>query len=173
MSMSYEQMVDGCRHRDAKAQRALYDELAPMAMGVCLRYCADRDEAQDLLQDGMVRIFEKIDTLQEPKKLRSWAYSIMVNRCVQHLRRSRRERLTDELDSVAEESDLSPFSMRDIVEALHQIDARQRLVFNLCAIEERSSDEVAALLGISAGNVRIMLHRARAVMREYLEKKLN
>ena len=172
MSMSYEQMVDGCRRHDAKAQRALYDELAPMAMGVCMRYCTDRDEAQDLLQDGMVRVFEKIGSLKEPQKLRSWVYSIMVNCCVQHLRQARHERVSDELDTVADEADLTPFTMRDIVEALHQIDNRQRLVFNLCAIEGRSSDDVASEMGISAGNVRIMLYRARATMRAYLEKKL-
>ena len=55
MSMDYAQIVEGCRRRDAKAQRALYDEMAPMAMGVCMRYAKSRADAQDIMQDGFVK----------------------------------------------------------------------------------------------------------------------
>ena len=66
MSNEYTRMVEGCRRRDAKAQRALYDAMAPMAMGVCMRYARDREQAMDILQDGFIKVYENISKLLEP-----------------------------------------------------------------------------------------------------------
>ena len=80
----YTQLVEDCRRRDREAMRRLYEATAPMALGVCMRYCGDRETAQDLMQDGYVRIFEGIGRLREPERLMAWVYQVMVNVCLTH-----------------------------------------------------------------------------------------
>lgn len=173
MSMPYAQMVDGCRRHDTKAQRALYDELAPMAMGVCNRYSVDRDEAKDILQDGFVKVFERIATLRDPQKLRSWTYNIMVNTCIQHYRRARHTILRELEDAPVEEDVELPYTMDDIVEAMSALTPAQRMAFNLCCVEERPFNEAASEMKCSEVNVRVLLFKARNRMRQYLESKNN
>ena len=169
MSMDYAQMVEGCRNHKPAAQRALYDEFASMVLGVCQRYATCRDEANDLLQDSMVKVFEKIGTLHDAAKLQSWIYSIAVNTCLQYCRRSR---LTFEADLDVQSGDNEelPYTAEEIVEAMESVTPAQRLVFNLCCIEEMTYEEVAAKLRCSETNVRGLLFRARAGMRDYLMK---
>ncbi|MBR2959066.1 MAG: sigma-70 family RNA polymerase sigma factor [Bacteroidales bacterium] len=172
MALSNQQMVEGCRKHNAKAQRALYDELAPMCMGVCHRYIADRDEAQDLLQDGFVRIFEQIGRLRDPDKLRPWAYAVMVNTCVSYLRRAKRLRVMEDLAHLSMEPDeeaLVPYSMADIRKAIDSLSERTRTAFNLCAIDGRSAADAAERMGTTEGNVRLLVCRARAILRQELE----
>ena len=86
MEEMYTQLVEECRRRDRRAMRRLYETTAPMAMGVCMRYCRNREEAQDVMQDGYVKVFERIGRLREPEKLMAWVYQLMVNECLNHLR---------------------------------------------------------------------------------------
>lgn len=171
MSMSYAEMVEGCRRRNAKAQRALYDELAPMAMGVCYRYTVDRDEAHDMLQDGFVKVFERIGTLRDPQKLRSWTYNIMVNTCIQHYRRSRHTVLQEMDELVDEVASEMPYTMEEIVEAMGTISPTQRMAFNLCCVEELSMAEAAQKMNCNEVAVRVALCKARKKMRNFLENK--
>lgn len=170
MSMDYAQMVEGCRRRKPAVQRALYDEFAPMVLGVCLRYAYCRDDANDLLQDSMVSIFEKIASLRDASKLQGWIYSVAVNTCLQYCRRKRRLSFEEDMDVYSgEEADL-PFTAEEIVKAMESVTPAQRLVFNLCCVEEMSFEEVANKLKCSESNVRGLLFRARAGMRDYLMK---
>ncbi len=171
MSMSYAEMVDGCRRRNAKAQRALYDELAPMAAGICRRYSADRDEAKDMLQDGFVKVYERIGSLRDPQKLRSWVYNIMVNTCIQHYRKARHTVLMEMDNEAKEETEELQYGMEDIVRALATLSAVQRIAFNLCCAEEYSYKDAAEQMGCSEGAVRVALSRARMNLRQYLENK--
>ena len=95
MEPDYTQIVEGCRRRDPQSQRALYDALAPMALGVCMRYSHDRHTAQDLMQDGFVKVFENIARLKQPERLGAWVYQIMVNRCINHCKKRREELCPD------------------------------------------------------------------------------
>ena len=169
--MTEAQIVEGCRRHNAKAQRALYDELSPMAMGVCYRYSSSRDEANDMLQDGFVKVYEKIGTLRDPQRLRSWVYNIMVNTCIQHYRRSRNTVL-QEMDDIAEDdSQEMPYTMEDIVEAMATISPTQRMAFNLCCVEELSMKEAAERMSCNETAVRVALCKAHKKMRHYLENK--
>lgn len=170
MSMSYAQMVEGCRKHDPKAQRALYDEVAPMAMGVCTRYSSSADEARDLLQDGLIKVFEHISTLRDPQKLRSWTYNIMVNTCIQHHRKTRHLMLDEDMDTYTDDDNSLPYTMDEIVDAMQTLTAAQRTVFNLCCIEGMEFEAVAQKLRCSPVNVRAQLSKARSRMRKHLEK---
>ena len=169
MSMDYAQMVEGCRNHKPAAQRALYDEFASMVLGVCQRYATCRDEANDLMQDSMVKVFEKIGTLHDAAKLQSWIYSIAVNTCLQYCRRSRLTFEAD-LDVQSGDNDEMPYTADEIVEAMESVTPAQRLVFNLCCIEECSYDEAALKLRCSNVNVRVLLCKARRNLRSILEQ---
>lgn len=166
--MDNAQMVEGCRRRDAKAQRALYDAMAPMVMGVCMRYANDRSEAQDMLQDGFLKVFERIGSLGDSERLVSWVYNLTVNTCIDHCRR-RRKWLSLEGEEVEVPSiDFYPYAAEEVINAMQQLSPMQRTVFNLCEVEGYELDEVAERLHSTNLNVRVALSRAKKILREIL-----
>lgn len=170
MSMDYAQMVKGCRKRDAKAQRALYDAMAPMAMGVCIRYARDREEARDYMQDGFVKVFENVGKLKDCETLRTWVYKTMLNTCIDHCRIRKEVEPIDNYDVRAVETD--PYTMEEIVLAMQKLPKIHRTVFNLCDIEGYKLEEVAKELKSSYNSVKVALCRARKMMGELLEGKI-
>src|SRR5574344_861746 len=88
--MDEQQLIDGCVKRKSKAQKALYDAYAPLMMSVCIRYVRDRDRAQDVLQDGFVKVFTKIDTYNASGQFGGWIRRIFVTTALEHLRSNKR-----------------------------------------------------------------------------------
>ena len=168
MSDDYTQIVEGCRRRDAKAQRALYDTMAPMAMGVCMRYARNREEAQDWMQDGFIKVYEKLGSLREPAKLGAWVYQIMVNVCINHYHRAKHAVEVDDDPTLAVTMPLDPFAAEEIVAALQQLTAPQRTVFNMVEVEGYSCVEVAQELKQEPSSIRSTLCRAKAQLRALL-----
>ena len=165
------QIVEGCRRRDPRSQRALYDALAPMAMGVCMRYARDRHTAQDLMQDGFLKVFENISRLRQPERVGAWAYQVMVNRCINHCKQQRPVQSLDDNVPSPVTMPLDPFADEEIVLALQQLPPQQRLVFNLIEVEDRPYEEVAAQLRCSEVNLRALLSRAKARLRDLLTER--
>lgn len=169
MRDDYTQLVKRCRKHDEKAMRELYDEMAPMAMGVCMRYCRSHEEAQDLFQEGFLKVFEHIDSLREPRSVGAWIYHIMVNVCVEY-HRSRKEMRNVELaEHETVTLPLDPFGMEEIVKALQQLPPQQQTVFNLVEVEGYSYEEVSERLSITVSSARSTLCRAKAMLRERLK----
>ena len=175
MSVDYTQMVEGCRHRDRRAQRALYDAFASMAMGVCMRFVPDREEARDLMQDGFIRVFERIGQVKDPQQVGGWIYKVMINVCIKHYRRQMRQVslvLTDEMVESGEwkvGSGERCVGNEEVVEALHLLSPQRRVVFNLIAVEEYDYNEAAKELHCSEVNVRALYSRAKKELREILK----
>ena len=139
-----------------------------MAMGVCMRYSHNREQAQDLMQDGFIKVFEKLGTLKNPEKIGAWIYQIMVNVCVDYCKTLRPVQLLDDTVVEAVSQPLDPFSMSEIVEAMQHLPSHQRIIFNLVEVEGYRCEEVAQRLGLSASGVRAALSRAKASLRETL-----
>lgn len=165
------QIVDGCRRRDAKAQRALYDAMAPMVGGVCARYSRDHDESQDMVQDVFVKIFERIGTLKQTDNLRSWVYSTAVNTAIDHCRRRVRVLSMDVIDMDVPAVETDPYMMEAILAAMRRLTPMLRTVFNMCDIEGYTLDEAAERLGSNNQAVRTALCRARREIRKELEMR--
>lgn len=168
MEPDYTQLVQACRRGDAKAQRQLYDLMAPMALGVCMRYTRDRDTAQDLMQDGFIRVFENLSRLRKPESLGPWVYQVMVNRCINHCRREARHLSLDDTQPPAVTLPLDPFAEEEIVAAIQQLPPQQRLTFNLVEVEQYSYSEAAAHLKCSEHTVRATLSRAKTRLKQIL-----
>lgn len=184
MKTDMEQLVEGCKRKDPKAQRSLYDEYAPKLLGLCMRYTHSRDEAQDLLHDGFIKIFESIGTLSNPQVLEVWMQRIMSHLCIDYLTRDKQLRYTDlnsmeeylsteEDDSDEMANDYNGLSMEQIVNAIQSLPSHYQLIFNLCGVEERSTKEVAEMLHLSENNIRQILLRARSSLKKKLRNRIN
>ena len=172
MTADYTQIIEGCRRHDRKAQQALYEAMAPMAMGVCMRYANDRDEAQDLLQDGFVRVFERIGQMRDPERLAAWVYQLMLNVSLRHYHRKMR-RKSIEMEAMEQEVTLplDPFANEEIVAALQRIAPAQRMAFNLVTVEGYSYADAAEKMNCSEVNVRALCSRAKMELRNLLKAK--
>lgn len=171
MVADYAHIIEGCRRHDRKAQRALYDTFAPMAMGLCMRYASDRDAAQDLMQDGFVRVFENIGRLRDPERLGAWIYRLMLNECLRQLRRQQRTRYVVDNQVEGVQLPLDPFGTEEVVAALQRLAPAQRMAFNLIEVEGYTYEEAAEMMKSSEVNVRALLSRAKSCLREMLTKR--
>lgn len=169
MTEGYAHIVAGCRRHDRRAQRMLYDTFAPMAMGVCMRYAHDRDEAQDLLQEGFVKVFENIGRLRDAERVGAWIYRLMVNVCLNYYRRHVRPRYIDEEGVDGVQQPLDPFGTEEVAEALRCLTPAQRVAFNLVEVEGYSFEEAAEKMRCTEVNVRALLCRAKGRLREELK----
>ena len=178
MKSDIEQVVDACRRKDAWAQKRLYDEFAPKMLGICMRYTHSRDEAQDLLHDGFIKIFENIGDLQNPLAIEAWMKQIMVNISINYVTRDQNIYYTDidQLpDSVwTEDPDSSdteetpPCTLRQIVAAIQSLPKQYRIVFNLHEVEDMDFNEIAQKLHKPEVTIRSTLSRARKMLKDKL-----
>ena len=181
MKSDIDQVVDACRRKDARAQKRLYDEFAPKMLGVCMRYTHSRDEAQDLLHDGFIKIFETIDTLQKTDSIESWMNQIMVHMAINYVSRQRNIQYTDLnllpdyclIDQTEDDdkSELPNYSLEQIVNAIQHLPAQCRLVFNMYAIDDMDLPQIARRLHKPESTVRGSLFRARDLLRKSLENR--
>jgi RNA polymerase sigma-70 factor (ECF subfamily) len=169
--MTDEEIIDGCIKKKALAQKELYDKYSKRMMGVCLRYCDNQEEGEDILQNGFVHVFEKIESFKGTGALEGWIRKIIVNTALTHLRKNKKlEQNTDldELDLVMEDqSQLGDgFAAKELLKIIQTLPPGFRTVFNLHAIEGYSHKEIGDMLGITEGTSKSQYSRAKT----YLQK---
>ncbi len=171
--MNDEQLVKGCVSGNAIAQRELYNRFSPRMMGLCLRYARNEEEAQDILQDGFVKVFEKLPSFKSEGVLEGWVRKIMVNTALDYIRKAKLDR--NNVDFVAVDYKvgnnayvLESMAAEDLLEMLQQLPASYRLAFNLYAIEGYSHKEIADMLGISIGSSKSQYARAKEHLRKLI-----
>jgi RNA polymerase sigma-70 factor (ECF subfamily) len=146
--------------------------------GVCLRYCSSREDAEDLLHDGFVKVFEKIGSFKGQSALETWMTRVFVNEAISRIRKrkSRGEWFTldaeTEVADDAEEADEpeNEWNADTVMQAVAALPDKYRIIINLYAIEQRTHKEISELLGIAEGASKSQLSRARAMLRELLHK---
>lgn len=178
MKLDEEQLLAACRKNDQHALKQLYDTYAPSMLGICMRYVRDRDDAQDVLHDGFIKILENLKDLKEPAALTTWIKTIMVNTAINYVRMSK-SMMLDPLDEHTE--DLQEDTMRhdefrlyepeQIVAAIQQLPDMQRLIFNLYEIEGYSDEELADEFHVKPTSIRSIVSRSRKQIFNILEKK--
>jgi RNA polymerase sigma factor (sigma-70 family) len=160
--MTEEQLVSGCIKADPAAQKQLYDRFSRKMFGVCLRYSASREEAEDLLQDAFLTVFEKISSYKSAGSLEGWIRRIMVNTALQHFRKQRIQWAegSEYNDPVAPEE--VNLETRELLRLIQGLPTGFRTVFNLYAIEGFTHPEIGQMLGISENTSKSQYARARA-----------
>jgi RNA polymerase sigma factor (sigma-70 family) len=169
-----QELVQGCIAGKRATQKALYDLYAKKMIAVCLRYAKTSFEAEDIMQEAFIKVFEHIKTFKGECPLEFWIRRIMVNTALKHHRKKMYVSSIDESDKIEnipeEEFILSGYAYEDLLGMIQSLAPRYQLVFNLYAIEGYSHKEIATMLEISEGTSKSQYSRARAILKNMLER---
>ena len=157
------------------AQKSFYELFAGKMFAVCLRYCSRREEAEDVLQEGFIKVFENLQRFRFEGSLEGWVKRIMINTALGWLR-ARNVRFVEGGDIPVPEMQLSPgiieqMSSKEIMDLILQLPAGYRTVFNLHALEGYSHAEIAQMLGIREVTSRSQYLKARKSLQDLIAKK--
>lgn len=162
------QLAKSLIKRDEKAQRYFYERYSGKFLGICCRYISDRMEAEDVMVESMMKIFEKVDQFNFSGSFEGWAKRIVVNEALMFLRK--RKNISVEFDSQdftePEVIEGGRLEVEDLLEIVNSLPEGYKTVFNLYAIEGYSHTEIAQLLQISEGTSKSQLSRARAILQQ-------
>lgn len=175
-------LVQEAQKGDRSAQKALFEILAPTMMGVCMRYGNNREEAEDLLHDGFIRLFERLDKYSFQSPIEAWSRRVFVNMCINHVTRGKRKHFYEEIEedklAQTETNDsayadlLDKMEMKEILQCIHDLPEKYRLVLNLYAIDGLSHQQIADQCKISVGASKSRLSRARVLLNKLIEKRI-
>ena len=175
MGNTYDQhLIDSCKRGDRASQKVLYDSLAPKMFSICIRYIGDRTAAQDVLQDGFVTLFSKLDSFKGEGSFEGWARRIFVTTALMELRKKDALKMSEELEVVrgvkAETvGQLENISYRELMSLVTSLPPGFRTVFNLYAIEGYSHKEISQMLEITETTSRTQLRRARLWLQDKIK----
>lgn len=174
--LDYASLIEGCRSGNRLSQKALYDALSRKMFAVCLRYMGDREAAEDVLQDGFVTLFSKLDSFSGAGSFEGWARKIFVNTALMSLRRKDVLRNTEEVDAAFGISSESPtpvqqIGYRELMKLVSELPPGFRTVFNMYVIEGYSHKEISAALGVTEVTSRSQLQRARMLLQDKIKEK--
>lgn len=174
---SFKRLVKACLKGDSEAQRALYDSLSPKMFPVCLRYMSSREEAEDVLQEGFVTLFSKLDSYSGAGSFEGWARKIFVNTALMQLRKNDVLKESEDLEGAWDISSQDPtviqnIGYQELLEIIESLPTGFRTVFNMYVIEGYSHKEIGEALGISENTSRSQLQRARMILQKKILEKL-
>ena len=170
--MTEHELIKGCVKQDSACQRLLFEQHAGKFMTICLRYCNDVMEAEDILQEGFIRIFNNLHQFKFEGSFEGWMRRVVVNVALKHLQKKRlqfveikeEQNQGSQIDSYA----FSSLGEDDLMKLIQQLPDGYRAVFNLNVIEGYSHDEIAEMLGIQASTSRSQLVKARKMLQQQI-----
>lgn len=174
MADTLEILIEGCINGDRGSQEKLYRQFSAAMYGLCMQYASSEEDAQDILQDGFVKVFKKIEQVRDAKAFPGWIRRLMINTALERYRSQVVMHRLDEEPMVLKEQiteeTLDEINAEALVLMIRDLPPRYRMVFNLYAIEGYSHKEIAEKLGISDGTSKSNLSRARAILQEKVKR---
>lgn len=162
------QLITALQRADSRAQKALFERYSSKMLTICVRYVSNRYEAEEILMDGFMRVFEKVGQYKSEGSFEGWIRRIMVNESLMYLRRNKQWKAEIALEDALPEADTSfadqDLMAEDLLNLLEQLPTGYKTVFNLYAIEGYTHAEIAESLGITESTSKSQLHRARALL---------
>lgn len=169
-------LISGCIEGNRRMQEELYRRFSPRMYAVCLRYAGTAEEAQDILQEGFIKIFKKLETFRGDGSFEGWIRRIFVNTAIEHFRRKKYlQPVTEKEENTLEGNYLSvldELAERDILDLVQQLSPGYRTVFNMYVVEGYTHKEIGDMLGISEGTSKSQLSRAKVILQEMVKKFL-
>ena len=166
------EMIKGCVKNNATCQRMLFEQYAGIMMTICLRYSCDHTEAEDMLQEGFIRVFKYINQYKFEGSFEGWLKRIIVNAALRILQKKviRFSEIKEEMQDLQQEDTdvLSNLSEREILKLISNLPTGYRVVFNLYVLEGYSHGEIAEMLKINAGTSRSQLAKAKRTLQEQI-----
>lgn len=171
MTEEYE-LIRGCIRKETRYQRMLFDRYAGKMMSVCLRYANDSMEAEDMLQDAFVKVFQYVGQFKFEGAFEGWIRRIVVNTAIRHLEKKKMHfKDIDDSSHHAPQIDAQAYSHlgeADLMRLINQLPEGYRMVFNLNAIEGYSHEEIGEMLNIQPGTSRSQLVKARKMLQQQI-----
>jgi RNA polymerase sigma factor (sigma-70 family) len=167
-------LIEGCIKGDRKMQYELYERFAPKMYGVCLRYAANAEEAEDILQEGFIKVFRKISSYRGDGSFEGWIRRIFVNTAIEQFRKKTYlQPITEQEESSIEGkyiSVLDNMAEKDIIKLIQQLSPGYRTVFNMYVIEGFTHKQISEALNISEGTSKSQLSRAKLILQDLVKK---
>jgi RNA polymerase sigma-70 factor (ECF subfamily) len=169
--ISEERIINECKRGNPKFQKLLFERFAPRMLGVCVRYFKTIEEAEDALQDGFIKVFNKIETYRGDGSFEGWIRRIMVNTSINLHRQNFKHYFHIEIDNAKvqvsdERVDFDALEVEDIVKKIKNLPNGYQLVFNLFEVEGYSHKEIGDMLNISENTSKSQLLKAKRKLRE-------
>jgi RNA polymerase sigma-70 factor (ECF subfamily) len=170
----YNKLIESCKNNDREAQYRLYNLLSGKMFAVCLRYAKHREAAEDLLQEGFVKVFMHIDKFRGEGSFEGWVRRIIVNTAVEHYRRSTKMYPMVNVEDVNREISWTDtgddLELEDLMNMINKLSQGYKTIFNLYVVEGYSHKEIAEMLEISEGTSKSQLARARYLLMDMVKK---
>jgi RNA polymerase sigma factor (sigma-70 family) len=177
-SISESDLIAGCIAGDRKMQEELYNRFAPKMYAVCLRYANNTEDAQDLLQEGFIKVYKNLHRFRAEGSFEGWIRRVFINSSIEHYRRksAKLSTVSDKEESTIEDTDISALdnlAEKDIINLIQDLSPGYRTVFNLYVVEGYSHKEIGELLNISEGTSKSQLARAKAILQKKVTQYLS
>jgi RNA polymerase sigma factor (sigma-70 family) len=174
--MTEEAILQGCLKNSAKAQKSLYDKFSGKMLAVCYRYAHNREDAEDMLQEGFIKVFSQIHTFKSQGAFEGWVRRIMIHTCINNLKKNKKFKESVDLIhanslQIREDTIPSILQAKQVVECIRLLPIGYRTVLNLYAIEGFSHKEISSMLDIEESTSRSQYTRAKAMLEDILIKK--
>ncbi|HEY3403958.1 MAG TPA: RNA polymerase sigma factor [Ohtaekwangia sp.] len=166
-------LIEGCKKRDRESQRLLYKHHYAYAMSICSRYTRTREEAREILNDGFMKVFSKIDQYNPETSFEGWIRRIMINTAIDHYRKEVKHYHhipIQDGEHVIPEIPADDLSHQELIRMIQQLSPAYRAVFNLYVVDGYTHKEISKILGISEGTSKSNLLKAREVLRKKLQE---
>ena len=168
-------LLEGCKKNDRESQRLLYQHYYAYAMSVCLRYCRSLDEAKEIVNDGFMKVFQKLDQHETESSFKGWLRKIMINSAIDHYRKESKhynhvEAAADKVFEPNVSTVLDDISYAELIGMIQHLSPGYRAVFNLHVIDGYTHDEIGKILNISEGTSKSNLMKARENLKTMIEK---
>lgn len=175
--ISESDLIQGCLAGDRRMQEELYRRFSPRMYGVCLRYAGNAEEAEDILQEGFIKIYKKLNSYRGEGSFEGWIRRIFVNTAIEHFRRKTYQQpITEKHETTVEAQYLSvldELAEKDILKLIQELSPGYRTVFNLYVVEGYTHKEIGDMLNISEGTSKSQLSRAKLVLQDLVKKFLD
>ncbi len=174
--MTEEYIIAGCLHNEPSAQRELYNRFSPKMLSVCYRFAQSREDAEDMLQEGFIKVFTQIHTFQNKGAFEGWIRRIIVHTCINFLKKHKKFSGSVDIEQagfvyIKEETIPSIMQAKQVTECIRLLPLGYKTVLNLYAIEGYSHREIAVMLDIEESTSRSQYTRAKTMLESILVKK--
>lgn len=173
-NLHLELLIEGCKQSNRASQLRLYEHFYSYGMGVCLRFCKSRDEALEIVNDGFLKAFTKIEQFDVEQAFKPWLRRIFINASIDYYRKYHKLQDTLEVAFIKEKEGstyneaLDNLAYEDLLLILQKLSPAYRLVFNLYVVESFTHQEIAEKLNISVGTSKSNLAKARKKIKSML-----
>ena len=181
--MNEKELIKGCKRAETLAMKTLYESYYSLMLGICIRYVGNVFDAEDLVQEGFVKIFKDIGSFSGRGSFEGWLKRVMINNVLMYLRKSKREFSFENIDEIAvneptpvDDEELSAeqqitgadFTKEELIEIINSLPKGYQEIVNLYIIDGFKHREIAKLLNISQGTSKSQLFRARKMIKKKL-----